>query len=126
MYETFNYKQKLENEYNLKVFTDNVEFECLEQTENLLKQEVFKDCKVRLMPDTHAGKGAVIGFTADLGDKVIPNIVGVDIGCFTAETKVWMAGGYYATIKELAYSTLLSFAGCPMAKVVMVAISIPL
>ena len=33
------------------------------------------------MPDVHAGKGCVIGFTADLGDKVIPNIVGVDIGC---------------------------------------------
>ena len=39
------------------------------------------DCKVRIMPDVHAGKGCVIGFTADLGDKVIPNIVGVDIGC---------------------------------------------
>ena len=47
----------------------------------LLKQEPFKDCKVRIMPDVHAGKGCVIGFTADLGDKVIPNIVGVDIGC---------------------------------------------
>lgn len=44
-------------------------------------QEAFKDCKVRIMPDVHAGKGCVIGFTADLGDKVIPNIVGVDIGC---------------------------------------------
>lgn len=33
------------------------------------------------MPDTHAGKGCVIGFTADLGERVIPNIVGVDIGC---------------------------------------------
>ena len=33
------------------------------------------------MPDVHAGKGCVIGFTADLGEKVIPNIVGVDIGC---------------------------------------------
>ena len=33
------------------------------------------------MPDAHAGKGCVIGFTADLGNKVIPNIVGVDIGC---------------------------------------------
>lgn len=32
-------------------------------------------------PDVHAGKGCVIGFTADLGEKVIPNIVGVDIGC---------------------------------------------
>lgn len=81
MYEILNYKQKLENNYNLKIFTNNVEFECLRQTENLLEQDVFKNCKIRLMPDTHAGKGAVIGFTGNLGDKVIPNIVGVDIGC---------------------------------------------
>lgn len=81
MFETSGYKNKLEKEYDIKIFTDNVEFECLNQTETLLQQEVFKDCKVRLMPDTHAGKGAVIGFTADLGNKVIPNIVGVDIGC---------------------------------------------
>ena len=33
------------------------------------------------MPDVHAGAGCVIGFTGNLGDKVIPNIVGVDIGC---------------------------------------------
>ena len=33
------------------------------------------------MPDVHQGIGCVIGFTADMGDKVIPNIVGVDIGC---------------------------------------------
>ena len=33
------------------------------------------------MPDTHAGAGCVIGFTADLGSKIIPNIVGFDIGC---------------------------------------------
>ncbi|NLJ67602.1 MAG: RtcB family protein, partial [Clostridiales bacterium] len=37
--------------------------------------------KVRIMPDVHQGIGCVIGFTADMGDKVIPNIVGVDIGC---------------------------------------------
>lgn len=66
---------------NLKIFTDNVEQEAIEQINLLLEQEPFKDCKVRIMPDVHAGKGCVIGFTADLGDKVIPNIVGVDIGC---------------------------------------------
>ena len=66
---------------NLKIFTDNIESEAIEQIKLLLKQEPFKDCKVRIMPDVHAGKGCVIGFTADLGDKVIPNIVGVDIGC---------------------------------------------
>lgn len=66
---------------DLKIFTDNVEQEAVEQINLLLEQEPFKDCKVRIMPDVHAGKGCVIGFTADLGDKVIPNIVGVDIGC---------------------------------------------
>ena len=66
---------------DLKIFTNNIEQEAVNQIDLLLKQEPFKDCKVRIMPDVHAGKGCVIGFTADLGDKVIPNIVGVDIGC---------------------------------------------
>lgn len=66
---------------NLKIFTKNIEQEAIKQIDLLLEQETFKDCKVRIMPDVHAGKGCVIGFTADLGDKVIPNIVGVDIGC---------------------------------------------
>lgn len=66
---------------NLKIFTDNIESEALNQIYTLVKQPVFADCKVRIMPDVHAGAGCVIGFTADLGDKVIPNIVGVDIGC---------------------------------------------
>lgn len=66
---------------NLKIFTDNVEPEALNQIYTLIKQPAFSDCKVRIMPDVHAGKGCVIGFTADLGDKVIPDIVGVDIGC---------------------------------------------
>ena len=66
---------------NLKVYAKTIEDEALEQINTLLSQEAFKDCKVRIMPDVHAGKGCVIGFTADLGNKVIPNIVGVDIGC---------------------------------------------
>ena len=66
---------------NLKIFTKNVEQEAVDQIELLLAQDAFKNCKVRIMPDVHAGKGCVIGFTADLGEKVIPNIVGVDIGC---------------------------------------------
>ena len=66
---------------DLKIFTTNIEQEAVNQINELLKQEPFKNCKVRIMPDVHAGKGCVIGFTADLGEKVIPNIVGVDIGC---------------------------------------------
>lgn len=66
---------------DLKIFTENIEEEAIKQIDLLLEQEPFRNCKVRIMPDVHAGKGCVIGFTADLGDKVIPNIVGVDIGC---------------------------------------------
>lgn len=66
---------------DIKIFTDNIEDVAIEQINELLNQEAFKDSKVRIMPDVHAGKGCVIGFTGDLGDKVIPNIVGVDIGC---------------------------------------------
>ena len=66
---------------NLKIFTNNIEQEAINQINELLEQEAFKDSKIRIMPDVHAGKGCVIGFTGNLGDKVIPNIVGVDIGC---------------------------------------------
>lgn len=66
---------------DLKIFTENIEPEAINQIYTLIKQPAFQDCKVRIMPDVHAGAGCVIGFTADLGDKVIPNIVGVDIGC---------------------------------------------
>lgn len=64
-----------------KIFTDNVESEVIVQVLELCNQSFVSNCNVRVMPDTHAGKGCVIGFTANLGDKVIPNIVGVDIGC---------------------------------------------
>ena len=66
---------------DLKIFTENIEQKALSQIYNLIKQPAFSECKVRIMPDVHAGSGCVIGFTADLGEKVIPNIVGVDIGC---------------------------------------------
>ena len=67
--------------YDVKIFTDNIEENALEQIKTLLSIDVFADKKIRIMPDVHAGAGCVIGFTGNLGDKVIPNIVGVDIGC---------------------------------------------
>lgn len=73
---------------DLKIFTENIEPEALNQIYTLINQPAFSDCKIRIMPDVHAGAGCVIGFTADLGDKVIPNIVGVDIGCGMLTTKI--------------------------------------
>lgn len=74
--------REITGQYNsAKVYSDILEDNCIEQIRGLLDLEVFKDAQVRIMPDCHAGASCVIGFTADLGDKIIPNIVGVDIGC---------------------------------------------
>ena len=67
--------------HDAKVFTDDIEQNAVEQIKQLLAVDVFGGCKIRIMPDVHAGAGCVIGFTGDLGERVIPNIVGVDIGC---------------------------------------------
>ena len=67
--------------HDVKIFTDNIETSAVEQIERLLTIPAFSGCKIRIMPDVHAGAGCVIGFTGNLGDKVTPNIVGVDIGC---------------------------------------------
>lgn len=66
---------------NVKIFADIIEPEATNQVYELAKQLSFKDQKIRIMPDVHSGKGCVIGFTSTIGDYVIPNIVGVDIGC---------------------------------------------
>jgi RNA-splicing ligase RtcB len=41
----------------------------------------FADCKIRIMPDVHAGMGCTIGTTMTITDKIVPGMVGVDIGC---------------------------------------------
>lgn len=64
-----------------RVFTDNVEEEAIHQIRELCNQEFAKGSKIRVMPDTHAGAGCTIGTTMTIKDKVVPNLVGVDIGC---------------------------------------------
>ena len=63
------------------VYTDIIEETATEQIRTLCDQSFVEGCSIRIMPDVHAGTGCVIGFTADLGQRVIPSIVGVDIGC---------------------------------------------
>lgn len=66
---------------DLKIFAKTCEPEVYSQVYRLMNLHVFRESKVRIMPDTHAGVGCVVGFTANLGDKAVPNLVGVDIGC---------------------------------------------
>ena len=68
--------------YNVaKVFTDNVEETAASQIYELMDQEFVKGSRVRIMPDCHAGAGCTIGTTMTITDKVVPNLVGVDLGC---------------------------------------------
>jgi len=64
-----------------KIFTDNVEKEALSQIYDVLNHPAFKGEVIRIMPDCHAGKGCTIGFTSTYTNKIIPNLVGVDLGC---------------------------------------------
>lgn len=58
-----------------------VEEEAIEQIRRMCDYDFTENVKIRIMPDVHAGKGCTIGTTMTIVDKVVPNIVGVDIGC---------------------------------------------
>lgn len=73
---------ELKGKYNTaKVFTDNADDVTISQIITLLNQEFTKGSVIRIMPDTHAGAGSTIGTTMTIRDKVVPYMVGVDIGC---------------------------------------------
>lgn len=73
---------EIEGKYNkAKVFATVVENECISQITEMCNQKWLEGCQISIMPDTHAGKGATIGTTIKLKDKVSPSLVGVDISC---------------------------------------------
>lgn len=73
---------ELKGKYNeAKIFTDVVDEASISQVLLLLNQEFVSGSKIRLMPDIHAGAGCTIGTTMTVTDKIVPNLVGVDIGC---------------------------------------------
>lgn len=72
----------LNGKYNsAKVFTDVIDQSSISQIIELCNQPISADSQIRIMPDVHAGAGCTIGTTMTITDKVIPNLVGVDIGC---------------------------------------------
>lgn len=80
---------ELTGKYNTaKVFTDNIDATTISQIINLLNQPFVADSKIRIMPDCHVGAGCVIGTTMTIQDKIVPNLVGVDIGCGMLATKL--------------------------------------
>lgn len=72
-------KNKIGN--TVVVYGDIVEQEAIDQIMSLANAEPYLNAKIRIMPDVHAGKNCTIGTTMTVGDKLTPNLVGVDIGC---------------------------------------------
>ena len=73
---------ELTGKYNTaKVFTDVIEKTAISQITEMCNQPMAEGEKIRIMPDVHAGAGCTIGTTMTVTDKVVPNFVGVDIGC---------------------------------------------
>lgn len=73
---------ELTGRYNsAKIFTDTADETSLSQVLLLLNQEFAAGSRIRMMPDIHAGAGCTIGTTMTVTDKIVPNLVGVDIGC---------------------------------------------
>lgn len=64
-----------------KIFTDTVDKSAMGQIMAMTNLSIFKDCKLRFMPDCHTGKGSLIGTTVTYTDKIAPSIIGPDIGC---------------------------------------------
>src|SRR3972149_5117293 len=71
-----------------KIFTDTPDDTTLAQVQQLIDHSFTEGSKVRIMPDCHAGAGCVIGTTLTIRDKVVPNLVGVDIGCGVSVVRV--------------------------------------
>ena len=73
---------EIKGTYNTaRVFCDELEPGARGQIQTLCDQPFAAGSKIRIMPDVHAGVGCTIGTTLTIGDKVVPNLVGVDIGC---------------------------------------------
>lgn len=69
-------------------YCDELEQTAAEQIQSVCDAEPFADCKIRIMPDVHAGMGCTIGTTMTISDKVVPGMVGVDIGCGMETVKI--------------------------------------
>ncbi|MBQ9245782.1 RtcB family protein [bacterium] len=70
-------------ETKAKIYTTNVDYSTYDQIKTICSHPVFRDTPVRIMPDTHAGKNSVVGFTAPINERgeIIPSIISGDIGC---------------------------------------------
>ena len=91
-----------------KVFTDIIDQTAVSQIIALLNQPMADGQKIRIMPDVHAGAGCTIGTTMTITDKVVPNLVGVDISCGMETVKLKETHIEPMKLDKLIYATIPS------------------
>ena len=100
---------EIRGKYNQdKIFTDVVDSASIAQVQELCNQEFTAQSRIRLMPDIHAGKGCTIGTTMTIADKVVPNLVGVDIGCGMETVRIRESRMELEKLDKLIYSRIPS------------------
>ncbi len=99
----------LNGKYNsAKIFTDNIDESAISQIIELCNQPFCENSAIRIMPDVHAGAGCTIGTTMTIKDKVVPNLVGVDIGCGMETVKLKEKHIELQKLDKLIYSKIPS------------------
>ena len=94
--------KEITGKYNTaKIFAQTIDNSAVEQIKTLCDQLFVKGQKIRIMPDVHTGAGCTIGTTMTISDKIVPNLVGVDIGCGMAV--------YVLENKEIDFNKLDTF-----------------
>ena len=100
---------EINGKYNTaKVFTDVVDESSIAQITQLCNQEFTAGSRIRMMPDVHAGAGCTIGTTMTITDKVVPNLVGVDIGCGMETVRLRETHIELPKLDKLIYSAIPS------------------
>ena len=71
-----------------KIYASTLEDSAYKQILNMLNQKFVENSNISIIPDCHSGNGCVIGFTQTIENKVVPNLVGCDVGCGMLVTKI--------------------------------------
>ena len=93
--------------YNTAIcYTGALDESAAGQIRAVCDQEAFADCKIRIMPDVHAGMGCTIGTTMTITDKIVPGMVGVDIGCGMETVRIAEKGLDLAKLDALIHTQI--------------------
>ena len=74
--------------FNTEKENNTMDNYALAQLKALCDNQAFDGCTIRVMPDVHPGKVGTIGFTSTIGKQVLPNVIGIDIGCGMSLAKI--------------------------------------